>query len=97
MKKEQSEPSADGKDKLSMDEIKANMKHDLGEAVDGLTKSFASPREPKGLTIKYVEGIVSSFIDKTRAISLDSVSDMLTNYDEGDLISSKKANLQKEG
>lgn len=86
-------------DSLSLDEISANMKHDLAEASDSLVRSFASETAANegSLNIRQVEDMMTAFMSKTRKISLDSVSDMLSNYDERGIISSKKDSLKKEG
>ena len=86
-------------DSLSLDEISSNMKHDLAEASDSLVQSFASKTTANEdpLSIRQVEDMMTTFMSKTRKISLNSVSDMLSNYDERGIISSKKDSLKKEG
>ena len=84
---------------LSFDEIKENAKHDLDAAVDKMTETFSSftNDSTKQLSIRDIEDMMTDFISETRKISLDAISDMLSNYDEREIITSKKENSQKEG
>jgi hypothetical protein len=89
----------DDANNLSLDEINANAKHDICAAVDKMTDAFSSVANDSNsqLNIRVIEDMMTNFISETRKISLDAMSDMLSNFDEREIIASKKENLKKEG
>ena len=84
---------------LTMDEINANAKHDLCEAMDRMTNAFSTITNDSSnkLDIRAIEDMMTSFISETQKISLDAMSDMLSSFDEREIIASKKESLKKEG
>ena len=84
---------------LTMDEINANAKHDLCEAMDRMTNAFSTITNDSSnkLDIRAIEDMMTSFISETQKISLDAMSDMLSSFDEREIIESKKESVKKEG
>ena len=80
-------------------ELKSEIMDQLEEAVDEYFASFKTKSNDRNSlpTIDDIEDLLGNLRTKTRDIYLKAVSDTVNNFDESELIDSKKENTGKEG
>lgn len=80
-------------------ELKSEIMDQLEEAVDEYFASFKAKSNDRNSlpTIDDIEDLLGNLRSKTRDIYLKAVSDTVNNFDESELIDSKKENTGKEG
>ncbi len=83
----------------TLEHLATEVKLDLCEKVDQWISSFAEDTRDLSSfpTITQIEDSMLKLDSETRKIFLNMISDSLSNIDEKQMISSKKANLSKEG
>ena len=80
---------------VSADQINANAKHDLCKAIDKMISALSPTNFNGQMNIDYIENAMSDFMFETQKISLETVSDILSNIDEHEIIALKKVSMQK--
>ena len=80
-------------------ELKSEIMDQLEEAVDEYFASFKAKSSNQNSlpTIDEIEDLLGNLRSKTRDIYLKAVSDSISNFNESELIDSKKENTRKEG
>ena len=80
-------------------ELKSTIMDELEDALDEYFESFRlKGGDGKSLpSINDIEDLIGELKTKTRDIYLSMVSTSISNFDESELIASKKENTEKEG